>query len=675
MNKSKESKKQRIKKLRKELARHQYLYHVKDEPEISDQAYDSLMQELKELEEEFPELDSPTSPTKRVGGEPLDEFEQVDHTVRQYSFDNVFSKEELQDWHEKTLRFAKKAGFSTGNIDYVGELKIDGLKITLTYEGGKLVTAATRGDGRVGENVTQNIRTIPTIPLELDWDINIIIGGEVWLSHTEFEKINERRKEAGKSAFANPRNAAAGSIRQLDPSVTARRNLDFFAYDIEQVGSSEFETPKTQEDELELLKKLHFKVNPDHVHCQELNCIQEFYDKWTKKKDDQDYEVDGVVIKVNQKDIQEELGYTATAPRWAVAYKFPAETTTTVIEDIQLQVGRTGAITPVAHLEPVTLDGSKVARATLHNEDEIKRLDVRVGDTVVIKKAGDIIPQVVEVLTDLRPDDTQPFTFPERLDACGGDGTIIRPEGEAKHRCKHPGGRQRKERFYHFVSKACFDIDGLGPNIIDQLLTNDLVTDFVDIFQLKKEELLELERFADKSADNLLEAIDNSRDISLPRFLHSLSIDYVGAETARLLAKQFRTLSSVRQASQADLEAIDGIGDAVAQSVADWFTREDNQKLVDDLLTEVSVADYQLSEPADGPLQGKTVVFTGSLDNYTRDEAGKAVRQRGGSVTSSVSGNTDFVVVGKDPGSKQDKAKELDVVTLNESEFVELLEG
>jgi len=666
--------KDRITKLRTIIEEHRYKYHVQDQPELDDDAYDSLKAELASLEAEYPDLDSPTSPTHRVGGEPLEAFQRVEHTVRQYSFDNIFGASELFDWDEKIARFVSKTDIDTDEITYIAELKIDGLKVVLTYESGHLVQAATRGDGQAGENVTSNIKTISAIPLQLPHDVDVIIGGEVWLPKQEFARINNDRRQAGEPEFANPRNAAAGSIRQLDPAVAASRHLDFFAYDIESIDTrdTDLDAPDTQQAELQLLSTLHFRVNPDHVHCNGIDCIQKFYDEWIEKRTGVGYGVDGVVIKLNDKGLQEELGYTASAPRFAVAYKFPAETTTTQIQDITLQVGRTGAITPVAHFKPVLLDGSTVSRATLHNEDEINRLDVRVGDTVIIKKAGDIIPQVVEVLTDLRDGSEDKFVFPRQSDACGGDGTIVRPDGEAKHRCKEVGDRQRHEVFYHFVSKGCFDIDGMGSKIIDQLLEHDLVTEFADIFKLNKEEITELPRMAEKSADNLLDAVEASREVTLPRFLHGLSIGFVGSETARLIAQHFGSITDIRQADREDLIAIDGVGDTVAESVQDFFAAEDNQTVVDHLLDEVEITQPKSSDVSDN-LSGKTFVFTGSLDGFSRTEAKEAVHARGGKVSSSVSTNTDYVVVGKSPGSKKDQAKELEVSILSESDFNKMI--
>lgn len=668
--------KERIEKLRRLIEEHRYKYHVLDQPELADEAYDSLKKELAELEREFPEFDHPASPTHRVGGEPLSGFSQVEHDSRQYSFDNIFDHNGLIDWHDKITRFVEKAGRSAEDIAYTAELKIDGLKVVLTYESGKLVQAATRGDGRVGEDVTANIKTISAIPLDLFADIDITVGGEVWLSAGEFARINKERQKADEQPFANPRNAAAGSIRQLDPAVAAERRLDFFAYDIEDLDTKESDVtePATQKEELELLADLHFRVNPDYVHCKDTDCIQSFYKEWVNKKQGVDYGVDGVVIKQNDKELQDELGYTASAPRFAIAYKFPAETTTTQIEDITLQVGRTGAITPVAHFTPVLLDGSKVARATLHNEDEIKRLDVRVGDTVVIKKAGDIIPQVVEVLDDLRDGSEEPFVFPSRLDSCGGDGTITRPDGEAKHRCKHAGTRQRHEEFYHFVSKKCFDIDGLGPKVVDQLLKEGLIADFSDIFTLEKDSLLELERMAEKSADNLLAAIEEAREVTLDRFLHSLSINHVGAETARLLATHFGDIDAIQAATIDELSRIDGVGDIVAQAVVDFFSAEDNQEIVARLREQVDIEAPPAADTGSA-LSGMTFVFTGSLENFTRSEAKEAVHARGGKVASSVSKNTDYVVVGDNPGSKRAEAQKKGVSIIDELKFRDLLDS
>jgi DNA ligase (NAD+) len=662
----------RIENLRETINRHRYLYHVKDAPEIADQAYDSLKQELADLEDTYPEFVTDTSPTQRVGGEPLEEFERTELPVRQYSFDNVFSHDELVEWHEKTLRFARDAEYNEGDIQYLAELKIDGLKIILQYENGELDRAMTRGDGEVGEDVTQNIKTVLSVPLTLPKDVDIIVSGEVWLPESEFERINNERSHADTSEFANPRNAAAGTIRQLDPQVVAKRNLDFFAHAIERTGTDIGKQLQTEEDVINHLHKLHFPTNPDWSVTDSLDDIEDFYREWTDKKDQPEFAVDGVVLKVNNREIQDELGHTATAPRFAVAYKFPAETTTTTIEDIQLQVGRTGAITPVAHLNPVELDGTTVARATLHNEDEIKRLDARIGDTVIIKKAGDIIPQVVEVLDDLRDGSEEVYEFPDTLDACGGDGEIIRPAGEAKHRCKQPGRLQKQAKIEHFVSKQCFDVDGLGPEIIARLMDAELVNTPADIFRLKKEGLLDLKRFADKSADNLLAAIESSREIALPQFLHSLSIPHVGAETARLIADRFGNLSSVRSAESGELEAIDGIGNVVATAVHDWFADPDNQQLIDGLLQEVTVHTYNTDNQT-GRLADKTIVFTGSLDNFTRQEAKNAARKVGANPTSSVSGSTDYVVAGDNPGSKVDQAREKGVNVIDEKQFKQMI--
>lgn len=665
---------ERINKLRKEIARHQHLYHVEDAPQISDEAYDSLMEELIELEQENPQLDSPTSPSKRVGGEPLDEFEKVEHKVRQWSYDNVFTEEELRDWDAKTKRFVKKrTNIDPQSIAYSCEPKIDGLKIVLTYKSGELSLAATRGNGRIGEDVTRNVKTIGSVPLTLDESIDIIVGGECWLSESELKRINEEREGEGEEPFANPRNAAAGSIRQLDPKIAAKRNLDSFIYDIYKLEDDGVESPKTQKETLNLLVNLGFKVNEHNIVADSIDEVQAYYDEWIKREEGREYEVDGIVLKVNDLNVQEQLGYTATAPRFGVAYKFPAEQTTTMVRDIVLQVGRTGVVTPVAQLEPVDVAGSTVSRATLHNEDEIERLDIRIGDTIVLQKAGGVIPEVVDVITDLRDGSEETFEFPDRVPQCGGDGTIERVPGEAYYRCKHSGGfEQQKRKFEYFVSKKCFDIDGLGPQIIELLLEEGLVNDYADIFTLEEGDLVELPRFADKSAKNLIESIEASRRISLDRLISALSIPNVGRETAFLLVKEFGSLDSIRNATMKELEEINGIGDVVAEHIHEWFQNEENIKSLNALLEEIEIEKTEMEESQ--PLAGKTFVFTGSLDSMTRNEAKEAIRKKGGDPSGSVSSKTDYVVAGENPGSKKEKAEELGVQIITESEFRDILE-
>jgi DNA ligase (NAD+) len=660
---------ERVKKLKELLEKHRYLYHVLDKPEISDEAYDSLMKELEGLEAQYPALVTFDSPTQRVGGEPLKEFKKVTHTARQWSFDDVFDLKELIKWEEKVKNFMKKAGVENEKLEYCCELKIDGLKVILTYKKGNLVQAATRGDGEVGEDVTHNIKTIQSIPLVLPQKIDITVVGEVWMGKKTLKKINKIREKNGEAVFANTRNVAAGSIRQLDPKMTASRELDSFLYDVDgDVGV------ENQHDEIEFLSKLGFKTNTHSVVCSSPEEIQKFYTEWTKKRHDLDYELDGIVIKVNSIKIQKALGYTGKSPRWGVAYKFPAEQVTTVLEDIVFQVGRTGVITPVAHLRPVLVAGSTVSRATLHNEDEIKRLDVRIGDTVILQKAGDVIPDIVSVVEELRPKDSKPYKFPTHIPACGGDGKIERIPGQAAWRCVSTDSfDQMKRKFYHFVSKKCFDMDGLGPKIIDVLLEENLISTFDDIFTLKRGDLLALPRFAEKSVDNLLQSIEKARSVTLPRLLASLSIPQVGEETAYDLAQYFGSLEKIAEAKYEEIEAIYGVGPIVAQAVYEWFRISDNKKLVKNLLKHIEIEKVITSGAEELRLSGKTFVFTGTMPTLDRDAAQDMVRKLGGEVSSSVSKKTSYVVAGESAGSKLEKAKELRVEILDEAQFLKLV--
>lgn len=658
----------RAEKLRSSIERHRELYHTLDKPEISDQAYDSLVRELSELELAYPTLKTADSPTDRVGGEPLKEFVKVTHVVPQWSFDDVFDFGELEKWEEKVRNFMRKAGIAEESLEYCCELKIDGLKVVLTYEKGLLARSATRGDGTVGEDVTQNIKTIRSIPLKLTKPVDLIAVGEVWLARKDLARINQLRKEAGESLYANTRNLAAGSLRQLDPRVTASRNLDSFVYDIERIGT----LPKCQSDELTLLKELGFRTNPHFRVCSSVKEIENFYQEWTKKRHKLDYELDGIVIKVNSRKIQETLGYTGKSPRWGVAYKFPAEQVTTILEDIVFQVGRTGVITPVAVLKPVSVAGSTVSRATLHNEDEIRRLNLRIGDTVILQKAGDVIPDIVKVVTELRTGKEKPFRWPAKIPACGGDGLIERVPGEAAWRCvNNDSFEQQKRRFHYFTSKKCFDIDGLGPQILNQFLEAGLVSDFSDIFTLKKGDLLGLERFAEKSADNLLQSIEKSRSITLSRFLASLSIPQVGEETAYDIADHFGSMAKIGSASREAFESIYGVGPKVAESIFSWFQDPNNQKLVANLLKQIRIVASQVT--TNQAFAGKTFVFTGSLPTLEREEAQSMVRQNGGDVSSSVSVKTSFLVAGEEAGSKLEKARELGVKIISEREFLEMV--
>lgn len=755
--------KNRIEKLRAEIDRHRYFYHVLDKPEITDEVYDSLMEELRKLEEEYPEFETSTSPTKRIGGEPLEKFEKVRHAVKQWSFDDVFGPEELKKWEEKVMRLCDKRQETSDkdnvshvtdrmSLNYVCELKIDGLKIVLTYEKGKFVRAATRGDGIIGEDVTANIRTIQSIPLELNQPVDLIAVGEVWLGKKELERINQERQKKGEPLFANTRNAAAGSIRQLDPKVAASRRLNSFIYDIDKISyaqSSAFPSrrtsrrdsskpsfsggakfPETQIEELELLQELGFKVNQNYQLCAGAGEIEKYYQRWTDKKNRQDYEIDGIVIKINAKKIQDALGYTGKAPRWGVAYKFPAEKVTTTVEDISIQVGRTGALTPVAHLKPVRVAGSTVSRATLHNEDEIKRLDIRIGDTVVIHKAGDVIPEVVEVLKNLRTGKEKKFRMPDKCPICGSavkrqetgdkrqdagdmkqetrdirqetrdmrqetrDGNNMSRVAEsmsqkmsAAHYCMNPKCYAvEREKIIHFVSKKGFNIDGLGEKIVEQLINEGLVSNIADIFELERGDLEPLERFAEKSADNLIAAINGSKRIEFSKFLFALGIRHAGEETAILVTRNMRQMTNVKIKSLTDIikyfpkikiedwTTIKGIGQKSAESLASWFDDKNNLELLErmDRMGVKIITSGQ--EPATkGKLDGKTFVLTGEMENFTRDEAKDMIRKRGGNISSSVSSKTDYVVAGKNPGSKYAKAKNLGVEVIDEKKFKQIV--
>lgn len=662
--------KRRLEGLKEALEKHRYLYHVSDKPEISDEAYDSLLRELDTIEKEYPDLITPDSPTQRVGGEPLKEFKKVTHKIRQWSFDDVFDLSELIKWEEKIKNFMRKGGIENEKLEYCCELKIDGLKIILEYKNGRLIQGATRGDGEIGEDVTHNIRTIKSIPLSLSEKVDIIVVGEAWIGKKTLKKINKKREKEGEEVFANTRNLAAGSIRQLDPKITASRELDSFLYDIDSLNTS---IPKTQSTEIEYISKLGFKVNQYMKVCNNLKEIQDFYEEWSKKRHNLDYELDGIVIKINSKKIQDALGFTGKSPRWGVAYKFQAEQVTTVVEDIVLQIGRTGVLTPVAHLRPVAVAGSTVSRATLHNEDEIRRLDVRIGDTVILQKAGDVIPDIVSVVKELRPKNSKPYIFPTHVSACGGDGRIERIPGQVAWRCiSNDSFDQQKRKFYHLVSKKCFDIDGLGPKIIDVLLEQGLISTFDDIFTLKKGDLLVLPRFAEKSVDNLLESIEKAKKVTLARLITSLSIPQVGEETAYDISRNFGTIEKISEAKYEEIESIYGIGPIVAKSLFDWFKVEDNKKLMKNLLKYINIEKIKKEDLVSQKLKDKSFVFTGTM-NMDRIKAQDLVRSFGGEVSSSVSSKTSYVVAGENAGSKLDKARGLKIQIINEVEFLKLV--
>ncbi len=688
---SEEQAKNRILTLSREIEIHRRAYHVLDQPTLSDEAYDSLVAELESLEQEYPDLVLPNSPTKRIGGEPLENFRKVRHASQQWSFDDVFDHNELVAWDKKIKKFLEKEGQSLA-VEYVCELKIDGLKMVLNYEKGVLVQGATRGDGTIGEDVTENIRTIRSVPLHLsDESTSGTFVGEIWLPGGELQRINKEREKAGDPVFANPRNAAAGSIRQLDSKITASRRLDSFVYDIDAVSRAGIDIfPETQTEELELLKQLGFQVNPHFRLCQNVEEIEAYYYEWSEKRHTLPYGLDGIVIKVNNRQLQNTLGYTGKAPRFGVAYKFPAEQATTVVEDIVVQIGRTGALTPVAHLRPVRIAGSTVSRATLHNFDEIKRLGVRIGDTVVLQKAGDIIPEIVSVIESLRTGKEKRMGIPRTCPICQSPverRTMQNDELSAALYCSNAQCFAiEMEYLIHAVSKKGLDIPGLGDKIIEQLMNEGLVRDMADIFALTAGDLMPLERFAEKKADKLVESITRAKTVPLAKFLFSLGIHHVGEETAELLVTAFlsrlvaegvetpsklgRLFSSLKAD---DLNAIKGIGETVTKSISSWFSSEEHQVLLTALTDEGVKLSLPETKNHNLPWQGMTFVLTGELDSFTRDEAKAMIKEKGGSVASSVSKKTDMVLVGKNPGSKFADAEKLGVKTINEEQFRVLL--
>lgn len=656
---------ERINKLRAEINRHRYLYHVLDKQEITDAALDSLKHELVRLENEFPELVTPDSPSQRVGGKAVAGFKKVRHIKPILSIEDAFNLTEVEEWKKRNEKLIGQK-----IDDYFGELKMDGLAMVLTYTHGLLTCAATRGDGLVGEDVTSNIKTIESVPLSVEHTgkklpDRLDIRGEVVITRAELERINRMQAKKGEPAYANPRNLAAGTIRQLDPRVVKERKMDFYAFEIiTEVGLS------THAEVHDLLKKLGFKTNP---HCSELGGLADvggYIKKWEKKRESLPYQTDGAVIVVNNIKQERSLGFVGKAERWMLAFKFPAEQATTKVLDITVQVGRTGVLTPVAHLEPVQVAGTTVARATLHNQDEIDRLDIRVGDTVVIQKAGDIIPDVVEVLKRLRTGKEKSFKMPEKCPACGHK--VVRKQGEVAYYCSNKECfAVTRERVYHFVSRTAFDVEGLGPKIIDQLMDNGLIEDAADLFSLKAEEIENLPGFAKVSANNLVAALADRKKINLDRFIYALGIRHVGDQTARDLAEYFGKLDKLIVASQEDFTKVPNIGSVVAASTANYFSSTVNRKFIRKLQQQgIKVQDYIASNT--GNLENKTFVITGTLASMGREEAKLLIRQQGGRIAESVSAKTNYVVVGDNPGSKFDKAKKLGVSILSEKEFIAL---
>ncbi|MFA7286157.1 MAG: NAD-dependent DNA ligase LigA [Patescibacteria group bacterium] len=656
--------KERISVLRQAIETYRYQYHVLDEAlPISDAALDSLKHELFTLESQFPDLVTPDSPTQRVGGQPMPAFRKIEHTVPQWSFADIFSPEELESFD---TRVKKMLGSSAAA--YTTELKIDGLHIVLTYERGVLVSAATRGNGVVGEDVTHNVRTIASVPLTLRRPVDVVVEGEVYMKKSVFNALNKERKTRGEELFANPRNAAAGGIRQLDPRVAAERQLDAFFYDI----SKAVDAPATQSGELETLVSLGFKVNKHFRRCTSVAAVVAYWKEWQAKREKEDYWIDGVVVKLDSVADQVQLGYTGKAPRWAVAFKFPAEQATTVVEAIVVQVGRTGVLTPVAQLRPVIVAGTTVSRATLHNEEEIKRLDVRIGDTVILEKAGDVIPDIVRVLPNLRTGREHVFVMPTQCPVCGAAveqrlGGTKRTVGRfcMNRKCYAQNLRQN----VHFASRSGVDIVGLGKKVVEQLMQENLVRDPADFFSLTAGDLEPLERFAEVSAAKLVHAIQNARRIPLARFINALGIRHVGEETAFALAERFGTFELFAAANSETLQKVADIGGVVATSIAEWLSDTTHQQLLEKFTSNDVVIVPYVSKKTGGAFQGKTVVITGTLNTMSRDEAKAAVRSAGGKTAESVSKKTSFVVVGENPGSKAARAKSLGVPVLDETAF------
>lgn len=657
----KASAKQEIRLLVEKLNRYAHAYYVLDKPEVSDAEYDRLYHRLKVLEGDFPDLILEDSPTQRVGDKVSGEFAEVVHKTRKMSLDDAFSWQEIAEFD---ARINKLVGHS---VDYVCELKIDGLQMVLTYKQGRLVTGATRGDGRVGEDVTHNIRVIRDIPIVLKPEIDITVSGEVYITKQDFSKINRLQSQSGGVEYANPRNLAAGTVRQLDPKVASQRNLRGFFYDIGEVGQRE-----TQAGVLKKLQDLGFAVNEHNRLCKNIDEVREFIDKWTKTREDLPYEIDGVVIKVNEIDLRNRLGNTAKSPRWAVAYKFPAEQKPTKVLDIEVQVGRQGTLTPVAILEPVRLAGTTVSRATLHNEDEITKKDVRVGDTVLVQKAGDIIPEVLSVVRDLRPKSAKKFAMLKNCPICGS--AVVREEGESAYRCANKNCFVvQLKRLQHFVSRDAFDIEGLGEKIIEQLFKEGLVRDPADFFTLEEGDIEPLERFAEKSAINLVTAIKLRKEVTLNRFLYALGILHVGEQTARDIALYFGEWNKIFTADKDELSRVDGIGEKVAESIVNFLNDQTHRELIAKLFA-VGVVIKNPDRPTSNKLAGLNFVLTGTLAKMSREDAEGIVRELGGRTGSSVSKLTDYLVVGDNPGSKYDKAKELGVRIIDENEFMKLVE-
>jgi DNA ligase (NAD+) len=662
--------KNEVEKLREEIRRHEFLYFVKDDPEISDSEFDRLVNRLRVLESAHPELIKPDSPTQRIGGAPREGVETVRHARPMLSLDNAFSYEALRDFDRRV-----REGSGRDKIEYIAEHKFDGLSISLQYEAGSLARGVTRGDGTTGEDVTLNVRTIRSIPLRVEAPAlkksglraDFEVRGEIMMTRKAFEALNRGQEEQGGKIFVNPRNAAAGAVRVLDPSITASRNLEFFAYFLLVNGKVPFEK---HSESLEVLKQLRFRASDDWKLCGSIEEVTAYCDAWDSKREKLPYEIDGVVVKVNSVAIQNELGYTARAPRWAIAYKYPARQETTVVNDIIVQVGRTGALTPVAVLEPVQVGGVTVSRSTLHNMDEIERLGLHIGDTVLIERAGEVIPHVIKVVEEGKP--RRAFRMPRECPECGS--RIHKAEGEVAYRCVNAAcPAKRKESLLHYAGRHAMNIDGLGEKIVDQLVDKKMVKDVADLYSLKLGEVAALERMAEKSAQNLLDEISASKKNPLSRLIYALGMRFVGERTGQLLAERFSSLEDLASATEEQLVEVSEVGPKVAASIAEFFSEPANRKLVKKLRDSGVRPTAEKIQVKSKRLAGKSFVFTGTLTNRSREEAGALVVQHGGKLSGSVSKKTDYVVVGADPGSKYDKAKSLGVPILSESEFEKLL--
>lgn len=664
----------RIESLRREIDHHNYLYHALDEPQIPDAEYDRLMRELQELESEHPELVTSDSPTQRVGAGPVAAFGTVEHLLPMLSLGNAFSEEELRDFHRRVTERLELEPDDA--LDYAVEPKLDGAAVSLLYEQGKLTRGATRGDGTTGEDITHNVRTIASVPLKLSgkgYPDTLEVRGEVFMPRDLFQEYNAAASERGDKTFVNPRNAAAGSLRQLDPKLTAERPLDIYVYSIGYVDGGS--VPERHSEILDQLQQWGFKVCPERRVVSGVDGCLEYYAEIGRRRDKLAYDIDGVVYKVDRLDYQRELGFVSRAPRWAIAHKFPAQEELTTVNNVEFQVGRTGAVTPVARLEPVFVGGVTVSNATLHNMDELHRKDVRIGDTVIVRRAGDVIPEVVKVIKERRPKGARKVRAPKSCPICGS--AVVRPEGEAVARCS--GGlvcsAQRIEALKHFVSRRALDIEGLGAKLIEQLVAASRLQTPADIFSLEKEELVALERMGEKSADNLLDAIDRSRSTTLSRFLYALGIREVGEATANALAASFGRLEGVMEADEEALQKVPDVGPVVASHIRAFFLESHNRDIIAELVDRgVRWPETDpVSQPEDGPLAGKTFVLTGTLSGMTRDEAKARIQAAGGKVTGSVSKKTDYLVAGENAGSKLAKAQNLDIAVIDEQQLENLL--